>query len=223
MAAVGRPPAPALPQRQEAAFLPDKGPLCPAGPSSTFVRVTHTQVSAHLALPLPPFGHPHLTRTPSGSFHSPPFSLRRDLSRPLRFLPWNPRGRGVPGLSARVPAWAPGHSSGPPPTAHRDPAQPRWKSSLSGLHPDFTDNYVMPVHTRFHSTSAPTRAPSTLTQAVPRRENASRPEGTPGGRASWGHNQSPRLGPCAAPRSDPQGAQPPSQRRTVTSRSQFSP
>ena len=131
----------------------------------------------------PSLRHPDLTRTRSGSFHSSPFSLRRDFSRPLHFLPWNPRGRGVPGLSARAPSWAPGHCSGPPPTAHRDPAQPRWKSSLSGLHPAFTDNYVMPVHTRFHSTSAPTRAPSTLTQAVPRRENASRPEGTPGGRA----------------------------------------
>ena len=61
------------------------------------------------------------------------------------------------------------------------------------------------------STSAPTGAPFTLTQAVPRRKNGSRPKRAPGGQAGWGHNQSPRFGQHATPGSDPRGAQPPFQ------------
>ena len=93
-------------------------------------------------------------------------------------------------------------------------------SGFNLISPIITLCWSTPMST---STSTPTRAPFTLTQAVPRMKNGSRPEGTPGGQASWGHNQSPRLGQHTTPGSDPQGAQPPFQRRIVTSRSQFFP
>lgn len=47
------------------------------------------------------------------------------------------------------------------------------------LHTDFTNNYVMLIHTHSHITSS--RVPFPLTEAVPRSENGSRPEGTRAG------------------------------------------
>ena len=208
---------------QEAAFLSNKESLCPSSPRSTFGSPT-AQVNAHLALPLPPCCHPDLTRTPSGSFHSLPFSLRRDLSRPLCFLPWNPPERGgsqashlgSPVGSLGTPQDHLPHLTG----TQLSPDGSHLYSGFTLISPIITLCWSTPIST---STSTPTRAPFTLTQAVPRMKNGSRPEGTPGGQASWGHNQSPRLGQHTTPGSDPQGAQPPFQRRIVTSRSQFFP
>jgi hypothetical protein len=99
---------------------------------------------------------------------------------------------------------APLHLQGTPrerslaPATLRTVCHPHWGLNSAQMeviwlrvHTDFTNNYVMLVHTHSHITSF--RVPFPLMQPVPRSENGSRPEGTWQG--IWRHNQGPRIGP----------------------------
>lgn len=135
------------------------------------VQVTHSPGESTPGPSLSSCCHPYLTRTPSGPSPSLPFPLRRGLSRPLPTA-WNTPEAGVP-RPPRLGPWlllrTASHTSQGPGSAQMEVIRLR-------LHTDFTNNYVMPVHTHSHSMSSGATFP--LPQAVPRCENGSSPEGT---------------------------------------------
>ena len=99
--------------------------------------------------------HPYLTRTPSGPSPSLPFPLRRGFSRPLPPA-WNTPEGGGP-RPPRPGPWpllrTASHTSQGPGSAQMEVIRLR-------LHTDFTNNYVMLVHTHSHSTSSGSHLPT---------------------------------------------------------------
>lgn len=195
-----KPASPGSTRDEEPAFLSNKSLSVPQAKED--IQVTRSPGKSTPGPSLPPFCHPYLTTTASGPPLSLPFPLRRDLSSaPRPPSPWStPEGQGprTPGLGPRPRLRTTSHTS-------QGPSSVQMEVIWLWFPTDFTNDYVMLVHTHSHNTSSP--VPFPLTQAVPRSENGSRPEGT--WAAELGTQEEPKTWAIHNSRLRPHPAQPP--------------
>lgn len=132
------------------ALLPQHagGRTPPSGLRKKF-RSPMAQVSPYLAFPLPPFCLPYLTTTLSGPSFSLP-SLRREIcQQPLPTSVKHPKGRGP-----RTWSLPPQSQLKTASCTSRRPSSAQMEIIWLRLHTDFTNNYVMLIHTHSHITSS---------------------------------------------------------------------
>lgn len=156
-------------------------------PSGLQVKSPKVQIGPYLTLTLLPFGHSFFTMTFFSASLSLHFPLRRNVTTAWSHNEHH-RKKGIEvwvssfNLTSEL-----SHTSQGLSWAQMDVICLR-------LHTDFTNNYVMHIHTHSHITTS--QILFLLTPAVPKIENGSRIEGTPGGWSGDTIRSQARLGPC---------------------------